>query len=76
MTGTDLNNLDDDSLKILREAIYTHKVIVVKGQQELIPAKQFEFVCRLDPDAAPVHGIGTPKQFKATGGVLSVRRFP
>jgi len=58
-------------LDYLRETIYVHQVVVIKGQHDLVPAKQFEFLHRMDPNAEPVHGTGTALQFIKTGGVLS-----
>ncbi|KUJ07214.1 Clavaminate synthase-like protein [Mollisia scopiformis] len=64
VTGLDLKNLDDASFKALEDAIYTHKVVVVKDQQDLVPLKQFELIHRFDPDTKPVHGFGDPDAYK------------
>jgi alpha-ketoglutarate-dependent taurine dioxygenase len=48
--------------------------VVVKGQQNLEPIKQWELVTRFDPDAPQVHSHGSLKTFKATGGVLQQGR--
>ncbi|PYH79283.1 alpha-ketoglutarate dependent xanthine dioxygenase [Aspergillus uvarum CBS 121591] len=59
ITGVDMNNLTDVEFRLIREAIYTHQVVIVKGQEKLKPINQFEFVRRLDPEANPVHGFLT-----------------
>lgn len=61
---------------MIREAIYVHKVVIVKGQRNLLPIKQFELVHRLDPDAEAVHGFATKDVTDETTGVLGVRPFP
>jgi hypothetical protein len=62
----------DADVKSLSDAIWTHKVVVVKGQQNLEPIKQWELVTRFDPNAAQVHSHGDIKTFAKQGGVLSV----
>jgi hypothetical protein len=64
----------DDDLKRLKETIWTHKVIVVKGQKDLTPKKHWELVTRFDPDASQVHSHGDLKTFQQKGGVLSKSR--
>lgn len=64
--------MSDQDFEVVRNAIYTHKVVVVKGQAGLIPLKQFEFVHRLDPDAEGVHGFDTKDVTDETIGVLGV----
>lgn len=56
----------------MSDAIWTHKVVVVKNQQKLQPIKQWELVTRFDPDAPQVHSHGDLKTFKSKGGVLTV----
>ncbi|KAJ5207578.1 Taurine catabolism dioxygenase TauD/TfdA [Penicillium cf. viridicatum] len=70
ITGIDLNNLSDQDFQVVRNAIYTHKVVIVKGQAGLAPLKQFQFVHRLDPDAEGVHGFDTKDVTDETIGVL------
>ena len=67
ITGADLSNLGEQAFQKLREAVYTHNVAVLKDQGELLPAKQFEFVHRFDPDSNPKHGFGTGKGVKELG---------
>lgn len=47
-------------------------MIVVKGQKDLLPIKQWELVTRFDPDAQQVHSHGDVKSFNKHGGLLSV----
>ncbi|KXS98168.1 hypothetical protein AC578_6423 [Pseudocercospora eumusae] len=74
ITGLDLNNISDADVKHLRDAIWTHKVVVVKGQHNLDPKKQWELVTRFDPDAEQVHSHGDIKTFQNKGGMLDKRR--
>lgn len=67
--GTDLK---DEHVKALSDAIWTHKVVVVKGQQNLEPIKQWELVTRFDPTAEQVHSHGNLDTFNKKGGMLSV----
>ena len=64
----------DDDVQHLKEAVWTHKVVVVKGQKALEPKKQWELVIRFDPDAEQVHSHGDLKTFAAKGGMLSKGR--
>lgn len=75
VTGIDLNDLSEEDLMRLKEATHKYKAIVIKIQHNLEPIKHWEFIARLDPTAAPVHGHGTGKDFKKTGGFLSVRLY-
>ena len=52
-----------------------YQVLVVKGQRDLQPIKQWELVTRLDPDAEQIHSHGDMKTFSKKGGLLSVRNF-
>lgn len=64
--------MSDEDFQVIRNAIYTHKVVVVKEQHDLVPLKQFEFVHRLDPDAQKMHGFDTKDVTDETIGVLGV----
>lgn len=72
ITGLDLNNISNEELESLREAVHHYEYVVIKGQQNLDPVKHWELVTRLDPEAPQVHGHGTVKEFAARGGLLSV----
>ncbi|KAI1076490.1 hypothetical protein F5B20DRAFT_318366 [Whalleya microplaca] len=74
VTGVDLNNISDADVQHLSEAIWIHKVVVVKGQKDLLPAKHWELVTRFDPDAPQVHSHGNLKAFNKTGGLLAKNR--
>ncbi|EMC96203.1 hypothetical protein BAUCODRAFT_70747 [Baudoinia panamericana UAMH 10762] len=74
ITDIDLNEISDADVKHLKDAIWTHKVVVVKGQKDLLPAKQWELVTRFDPDAKQVHSHGDIKTFQKKGGMLSRNR--
>ncbi|ERT02401.1 hypothetical protein HMPREF1624_00699 [Sporothrix schenckii ATCC 58251] len=71
----DLNDISDDDVQALSDAIWTHKVVVVKGQQDLHPQKQWDLVTRFDPDAPQVHSHGDMKTFNANGGLLVRGRY-
>jgi hypothetical protein len=62
----------DADVKALSDAIWTHKLVVVKGQKNLAPIKQWELVTRFDPKAPQVHSHGDVKTFNKQGGLLSV----
>ncbi|KAJ4333863.1 hypothetical protein N0V95_009329 [Ascochyta clinopodiicola] len=68
----DLGTISDSDVKALADAIWTHKVVVVKGQRDLPPIKQWELVTRFDPKAPLVHSHGDLKTFDKQGGLLSV----
>ncbi|KAI1388413.1 Clavaminate synthase-like protein [Hypoxylon trugodes] len=74
VTDIDLNDINDDDVRYLSDAIWTHKVIVVKGQKDLEPIKQWELVTRFDPNAPQVHSHGDVKTFNSKGGLLSKSR--
>ncbi|KAJ9157778.1 Clavaminate synthase-like protein [Pleurostoma richardsiae] len=72
--GLNLEDISDADVKALSDAIWTHKVVVVKGQQHIHPRKQWELVTRFDPDAPHVHSHGDIKTFTTKGGLLSKNR--
>ncbi|KAM0322273.1 hypothetical protein ACHAQA_009562 [Verticillium albo-atrum] len=74
ISDLDLNTISDSDVKALSDAIWTHKVVIVKGQQDLPPIKQWELVTRFDPAAPLVHSHGDLKTFVDKGGVLSRSR--
>ena len=59
-------------MQALSDAIWTHKLVIVRGQKNLQPQKQWDLVKRFDPDAEEVHSHGDMKTFNAKGGLLSV----
>jgi hypothetical protein len=62
----------DTDVDALKKAIWENKVVIVKGQKDLPPIKQWELVTRFDPDAPKVHSHGSLKTFNKQGGILSV----
>ncbi|KAK3070470.1 hypothetical protein LTR53_010426 [Teratosphaeriaceae sp. CCFEE 6253] len=74
ITNLDLNTISADDVNHLRDAIWTHKVVVVKGQKNLDPKKHWELVTRFDPAAPQVHSHGDIKTFQSKGGMLSKSR--
>lgn len=51
------------------------QLVVVKGQKNLEPIKQWELVTRFDPNAPKVHSHGDVKTFNKNGGLLSVSQY-
>ncbi|OTB14813.1 hypothetical protein K445DRAFT_353543 [Daldinia sp. EC12] len=74
VNNIDLNDISDIDVRLLADAIWTHKVVVVKGQKDLAPIKQWELVTRFDPDSPQVHSHGDLKTFNSKGGLLSKYR--
>ncbi|KIA75403.1 hypothetical protein HK57_00122 [Aspergillus ustus] len=74
VTGVDINDISDEDVVRLKAAVWRHKVILVKGQQDLDPKKQWELVKKLDPNATDGHSHGSLKSFRAKGGVLAQGR--
>jgi hypothetical protein len=68
----DLSIRIDSDVRALADAIWTHKLVIVKGQQHVAPIKQWELVTRFDPKAPLVHSHGDLKTFNKQGGLLSV----
>lgn len=59
--GIDLNKLSDSDFDVIYEALHKHKLLVFKGQPEmLLPTKQYELTRRFDPDETTggfAHGV-------------------
>lgn len=72
VTGIDLNQITDEEVQMLKNTTHKYKVILIKNQHQLEPINQWNFVTRLDPGAMQVHGHGSVKDFKKTGGLLAV----
>ena len=72
MIEQNLTKYPDIDVQALADAIWAHKIVVVKGQKDLAPIKQWELVTRFDPEAPQVHSHGDLKTFKNKGGVLTV----
>ncbi|GKT64114.1 alpha-ketoglutarate dependent xanthine dioxygenase [Colletotrichum tofieldiae] len=44
---------EEEDLQRLKRIVWDHKFVIIKGQRLLQPAKQWELVTRLDPEAGP-----------------------
>ncbi|GAA5913460.1 hypothetical protein JCM6882_001966 [Rhodosporidiobolus microsporus] len=49
-SGIDINTLTEEQFRDLQRAVYEHKVIVLKGQESLLPAAQQELGVKFDPE--------------------------
>ncbi|KAK2025430.1 Clavaminate synthase-like protein [Colletotrichum zoysiae] len=72
--NVNLDQISDSDVQALSDAIWTHKVIIVRGQKHIHPSKQWELVTRFDPQAPLVHSHGDLATFNAKGGLLSKSR--
>jgi alpha-ketoglutarate-dependent taurine dioxygenase len=57
LRNADLENISDADFEVIRRALYSHQVILFKGQQNLSPKAQYELTRRFDP-AAETYGHG------------------
>lgn len=71
VTNVDLNHLSDSEFKIIEQALYRHKVLIIPNQESLEPDNQFEFVRRFDP-AAPVRLL---RPFAAEQLLIGLARY-
>lgn len=46
--GLDINNISDAEIEKLKKTVWRHKVVVIKGQKDMLPIKQWELVVRSD----------------------------
>jgi alpha-ketoglutarate-dependent taurine dioxygenase len=46
--GLDINNISDGEVEELKKTVWKHKVVVIKGQKDMLPIKQWELVVRCD----------------------------
>lgn len=58
----DLNRLEDADFKRIEDALYRHKLLVIRGQKELTPESQYAFNMRFDPESPGHHGHGGAKE--------------
>lgn len=49
--NADLENLSQTDFDVIRRALYTHQVLLFKGQQGFSPAGQYELTRKFDPEA-------------------------
>ncbi|KAG9189244.1 hypothetical protein G6011_06112 [Alternaria panax] len=50
ITGLDLNNFTEDIVAQLEKATWEHKLIIIKGQNDLKPKRAWELLQALDPE--------------------------
>lgn len=48
-SGVDANEMSEGEFKELEEAVYRHRVVVLKGQKGLLPKSQQALAIRFDP---------------------------
>ncbi|PHH55109.1 putative dioxygenase [Ceratocystis fimbriata CBS 114723] len=58
VNNADVNNLSDADFDIIRNALFTHQVLVFKNHAHVTPKAQYEITQRFDPEAAPSYGHG------------------
>jgi xanthine dioxygenase len=65
ITRVDINNLTDADFDVIRNALYTHQVIVLKGQAAATPKAQFELTNRFDPTCTSYGHGNAPRVAKS-----------
>ena len=65
IAGIDLKNIPNEELEALRDATHRYQLVIIKGQHEPDPVKQWQLLTRLDPTTPQVHGHGTVRSVKA-----------
>ncbi|KAL0936250.1 alpha-ketoglutarate dependent xanthine dioxygenase [Colletotrichum truncatum] len=81
ITGLDINNISvahavatDEDLSDLKSLVWKYKLLIIKGQNNLEPIKQWELIARLDPEAGPQNPELFMKDFHPDGGgILKMR---
>ncbi|KAK7934770.1 alpha-ketoglutarate dependent xanthine dioxygenase [Apiospora marii] len=68
VSNVDLEHLNDADFAAIREALFTHQVLVFKDQGHVTPKAQYELTHRFDPAAASKYGHGDT----ATGNKRSI----
>ncbi|KAG9252005.1 uncharacterized protein F5Z01DRAFT_691107 [Emericellopsis atlantica] len=58
VTNVDVENLTDADFEALREALFTHQVLVLKQQGHISPKAQYALTQRYDPTATGSYGHG------------------
>ncbi|EGU74424.1 hypothetical protein FOQG_09344 [Fusarium oxysporum f. sp. raphani 54005] len=56
--NVDVENISDADFDVIRDALFTHQVLVFKNQNHLSPKAQYEITQRFDPEAAGSYGHG------------------
>ncbi|GME37561.1 hypothetical protein GTA08_BOTSDO09485 [Neofusicoccum parvum] len=54
ITGLDLNHFTAETVAQLRKATWEHKLVIIKGQHNLEPRRNWDLLQQLDPEAAAV----------------------
>ncbi|KAJ8120679.1 hypothetical protein ONZ43_g2673 [Nemania bipapillata] len=57
-SNVDIENLTDDDFAVIREALFTHQVLVFKNQGHVSPKAQFKLTQRFDPSGGASYGHG------------------
>ncbi|TDZ40448.1 putative dioxygenase [Colletotrichum spinosum] len=58
VSNADIENLSDADFDVIREALFTHQVLVFKNQSHVSPKAQYEMTQKFDPEAAASYGHG------------------
>ncbi|RSL42601.1 hypothetical protein CEP53_012108 [Fusarium sp. AF-6] len=58
VSNIDVENITDADFDVIREALFTHQVLVFKNQSHLSPKAQYEITQRFDPEATGSYGHG------------------
>ncbi|WZH43345.1 Dioxygenase [Fusarium acuminatum] len=58
VSNVDIENISDADFDAIREALFTHQVLVFKNQGELSAKAQYEITRRFDPEAEGSYGHG------------------
>ncbi|KAK8065421.1 alpha-ketoglutarate dependent xanthine dioxygenase [Apiospora hydei] len=58
VSNVDIEHLTDVDFAAIREALFTHQVLVFKNQSHVTPKAQYELTHRFDPAAASKYGHG------------------
>lgn len=64
-TNVDLNNLSDADFDVIRNALYTNHVLVIKDQLAATPKAQYELTQRFDPSCTSYGHGNTPRAAKS-----------
>ncbi|KAI0156510.1 Clavaminate synthase-like protein [Xylariaceae sp. FL1272] len=57
-SNADIENLTDADFAVIRDALFTHQVVVFKNQGHVSPKAQYELTQRFDPSSAGSYGHG------------------
>ncbi|KAM4066267.1 taurine catabolism dioxygenase tauD, tfdA family protein [Hirsutella rhossiliensis] len=56
VTGIDVEHLSDADFALLRKALFTHQVLILRHQSHVSPKTQYELTQRFDPEARALYG--------------------